>query len=104
MKADPLDNFVNSAAPPVKIADSRVHDLTTAVQMRIDHLPSTGRIAFPPPSMPSVLPRYALPMATAALLGVLLGSAVLPQREAMAQRPPLLSLISATAPSQPLGF
>lgn len=104
MSVDPLDSFVKSAAPPVEISDERVHALTSAVQMLIvPPRPRHGILSRRQPPIPPALPRYALPMVTAALLGVLLGSTLQPRDEAR-QSLPLVSLISASTPSQPLGF
>jgi hypothetical protein len=103
MTADPLDAFLRSAAPPANPSDERVQDMMAGVMARLDQQPparswgSVWRVLFAP------VPRYTVQMATAALLGVLLGAA-LPQKEETVQQVPLVSLISASAPSQPLGF
>lgn len=102
--ADPLDTFMRSAAPPPDLTDDRVQVMVAGVFARLDQEPpmrrprSALRWIFLAPR-----PRYAVQMATAALLGVLLGAA-LPQKEETVQQPPLVALISASTPSQPLGF
>jgi hypothetical protein len=102
--ADPLDTFLSSASPPPDLTDERVQVMMAGVFARLDQAPpprrprsAVWRIFLAP------LPRYAVQMATAALLGVLLGAA-LPQKEETVQQPPLVALISASTPSQPLGF
>jgi hypothetical protein len=100
MTGDPLDVFVRSATPSVDISDKRVEAMMAGVMAQLDLTPR--RIVFWR-WLWAPRPRYALQMATAALIGVLLGSA-LPQKDETVQQPPLVSLISASAPSQPLGF
>lgn len=100
MTGDPLDVFVRSATPSVGISDKRVEAMMAGVMARLDRTPR--HIAFWR-WLRAPRPHYALQMATAALIGVLLGSA-LPQKDETVQQPPLVSLISASAPSQPLGF
>ncbi len=105
MTGDPLDSVLRGASPPADISDERIQTMIAGVLAQLDP------IAPPRPSWRSILwrillpplPRYIVQMATAALLGVLLGAA-LPQKEETVQQPPLVSLITASAPSQPLGF
>lgn len=109
MNRDPLDDFVRSAAPPADVTTERVDDLITRVMARLDQQPARPRrrtwlaigwtLGSPQPR--HVLPRYALPIAVAAVLGGLVG-AVLPT--AKDEQPPLFSLISDTTALQPLGF
>ncbi|MDR3436344.1 hypothetical protein [Telmatospirillum sp.] len=103
MSGDPLDTFMRSASLPADIADDRVQAMMNGVLARLDQLPPVRRHTAFWRFLSPPLPRYAVQMATAALLGILLGAA-LPQKEETVQQPPLVSLISASAPSQPLGF
>ena len=101
---DPLDAFVRSAAPSPDISDRRVQSMIGGVMTRLDQplqkAPSWTAAWW---VLQTPLPRYAVQMLTAALFGVLFGS-TFPQSDDTGQQQPLVSLISASAPSQPLGF
>jgi len=102
---DPLDVFVRSATATPDLSDRRVQTMMRGVMTRLDQPqqkdPSWTAAAWRILRTP--LPRYAVQMLTAALFGVLFGSAI-PQSGDRGQQQPLVSLISASAPSQPLGF
>jgi hypothetical protein len=95
---------MRSATPSADLSDRRVQTLIQGVLLRLDQprqacRPWTAAWQI----LRTPLPRYAAQMLTAALFGVLFGSAI-PQNSDTGRQPPLVSLISASAPSQPLGF
>lgn len=104
MIEDPLDAFMRSAAPSSDLSDRRVQTMIAGVMARLDR-PQHKRPSWTAAwwILRTPLPRYAVQMLTAALFGVLFGSAI-PKSDDRGQQQPLVSLISASAPSQPLGF
>ena len=84
MKTDPLDDLVRAALPPVEVTPERVDRLIGAVMLRLDRQPrSVGWLAMLLP-----VSRFALPMAAAAALGMLVGTDL--------NQPEPLSLFSTT--------
>jgi hypothetical protein len=102
MTADPLERFMRSGSPSIDLSDDRVQTMICGVLSQLDQ-PQKGPWITLRRLLSPLLPRYVFQMAMAALLGGLLGTA-LPQRIEPVQHPPLVSLISASLPSQPLGF
>lgn len=70
-----LDNFVRSALPPVEVSDRRLDRLSHAVLARLDRPAPWRRLV---DWLPSPVGRYALPMATAAMLGLMVGRHLAP--------------------------
>lgn len=104
-----LDDFIRSTLPSPEISAARMQDLTSAVFARIDRAPARRSRWWSIPRWP-VLRRYALPMVLAAIFGGLVG-AELPDTESTTTttvsttgEAPLSLLITASRPSQPLGF
>ncbi|MDR3440222.1 hypothetical protein [Telmatospirillum sp.] len=107
MTAPLLDDFVRSSLPPIDLSAARLSQLTTSVFAEIDRTP-VGRPEFRPTAMfwqclRGAFPRYAIPMVLAAIFGGLLGAS-LPQADKTVSQTPLSTLLTASAPSQPLGF
>jgi len=72
MTHDPLDDFVRGAFPPVEVSPDRIHRLVGGAMARLDEARrpwdwTVWRELLAP------LTRFALPMAAAALLGIVVG-------------------------------
>lgn len=85
MSADDLDRFVRGATPPAEVTEDRAARVMAGVMARLDRRPA------PPASKWAVLarwlgrltppPRFAVPMAAAVLLGVVVGQGLRPAEE-----------------------
>jgi hypothetical protein len=84
MSGDPLDEMMGRLAPPVEVAPQRADRVMATVMARLD-----APVAQPSRPMPKpwlyrvVLPlsRFALPMAAAAMLGIVVGEGLRPSAE-----------------------
>lgn len=94
---DPLDTFLRRAAPPVRVSDDRLDRLISATLARAPErrpAPPSRRAAWA-----DMLFRWALPLATAGILGVMVGQNMTPAESAPASLP-LLSTSFVLAGTQ----
>jgi hypothetical protein len=101
-----LDDFLRDNQFPAAVSEERLALLTEKVWARIDQMPAAkapGIVARIRLFLATPVPRYAIPMALALIFGSLFGAS-LPQPGKTETQAPLSTLISASAPTKPLGF
>jgi hypothetical protein len=88
MSADDLDRLVRGAMPPAKVTEDRAARVMAGVMARLDQgcvrrprRPFLALLAGRLAGLPS-LPRFAVPMAAAALLGIVVGQGLRPAENA----------------------
>jgi len=82
MSADDLDRFMRRARPPAEVSDERAARVVAGVMARLEAGPSARPTAWAAlggwlAGLAS-LPRFAVPMAAAAVLGVVVGQSLRP--------------------------
>jgi hypothetical protein len=79
MSADDLDEMMRRLVPPVEVDPARADRVMERVMARLDETPAPASASFRG-WLASLLPmsRFALPMAAAALLGVVVGKDLRP--------------------------
>jgi hypothetical protein len=101
---DEFDAMIRSSFPPVAPSPERVDRVIGSVLATIEARTPRPDQTVPPWAIAAMpLPRYAMAMAIAAVLGSLCG-VLLPNASKVADQPPLLSLITISTATKPLGF
>lgn len=94
MSGDELDEMMGRLAPPPEVTSDRVARVMGNVMARLDETrPATGSVSRFASWLAGLVPvsRFALPMAAAALLGIVVGQEVRPAGEAVALDQALVS-------------